>query len=68
MKQAIINKFKERETYSYLEKIDKQIQDIQNSKDLKEIWENYKNKFSYAENINYEDIMLVINIIKDTTK
>lgn len=68
LKQAIINKFKERQTYSYLEKIDKQIQEIENSKDLKEIWENYKNKFSYAENINYEDILVVINKIKDTIK
>ena len=68
LKKAIINKFRERQTYSYLETIDKQILVIENSKELKEIWENYKNKFSYAENINYNDIILVIKKIVDLYK
>lgn len=62
LKQAIINKFKERQTYDYLEKINEQIQSIENSEELKEIWENYQSKFSYAEDISYADI---IRVIKD---
>lgn len=63
LKQAIINKFRERKNYNYLEKINEQIQSIENSEELKEIWENYQNKFSYAEDISYEDTIKVIKEI-----
>lgn len=63
LKQAIISKFKERQTYNYLEKINEQIQSIENSKELKEIWTNYQSKFSYAGDISYEDTIIVIKDI-----
>lgn len=63
LKQAIINKFKDRNTYNYLEKVNEQIKNIENSKELKEIWQNYQNKFSYAEDIGYEKIIEVIKEI-----
>lgn len=62
LKLAIINKFKERGTYNYLKTLDEQIKNIEKSKELKEIWENYKRKFSYAKEITYEN---TIEIIKD---
>ena len=65
LKQAIINKFLERGTYKYLENIEKYMSEIENSEDLKEIWKNYQNKFSYAEDISYQD---TINAIKEFIK
>lgn len=63
LKQAIVNKFKERGTQSYIDKLDTQIEFIEKSKELKEIWKNYVNKFSYAKGISYEDIIKVIKEI-----
>lgn len=63
LRQAIINKFQERETNHYLETVDIQIKDIENSNELKEIWKNYQNKFSYAQDINFEDTIITIKEI-----
>lgn len=63
LRQAIINKFQERETNHYLETVDIQINDIENSNELKEIWKNYQNKFSYAQDINFEDTIITIKEI-----
>lgn len=60
LRNAIINTFKERETTYYLKNIDKQIIEIENSEDLREIWKNYQKKFSYANEISFEDIISVI--------
>lgn len=60
LKKAIINTFRERETTYYLKNIDKQMLEIENSEDLKEIWKNYQEKFSYANDISFEDIISVI--------
>ena len=68
LKEAIENTFKERKTEYYLEKIEKQIQDIENSNDLKKIWENYKNKFLYATDISYQDVMDAIKEIEEIVK
>ena len=65
LKQAIINKFLERGTYKYLENIEKCMYEFENSEDLKEIWKNYQNKFSYAEDVSYQD---TINAIKEFIK
>ena len=37
---------------------------IRESEALKEHWKNYQSKFSYAEDISYEDTMGVLNEIK----
>ena len=60
LRNAIINTFNERETIYYLKNMDKQILEIENSADLKEIWKNYQKKFSYANDISFEDIISVI--------
>ena len=39
--------------------------EFENSEDLKEIWKNYQNKFSYAEDVSYQD---TINAIKEFIK
>ena len=62
LKKAISNTFNERETSYYLENINKQILEIENSEDSQEIWKNYQDKFSYANEISFED---TINAIKE---
>ena len=68
LKKAIINKFEERKTMYYLENIEKQISDIENSEDLLELWNNYQNKFTYANDINYQEIIKVIKDIIEILK
>lgn len=65
LKKAIINTFKKRETTYYLENINKQIFEIENSDDLKEIWNNYQKKFTYANDISFQD---TIGAIKEIVK
>lgn len=65
LKEAIINKFFERRTNKYLENIEKYMDEVENSEDLKEIWKNYQNKFSYARDISYQD---TINAIREFIK
>lgn len=68
LKQAIIKKFEYRESSDKLNNIDEIMEVIKDSDALKEHWKNYQSKFSYAEDISYEDTMKVleeiINIIK----
>lgn len=68
LKQAIIKKFGYRESSDKLNNIDEIMEVIKDSDALKEHWKNYQSKFSYAEDISYEDTMRVleeiINIIK----
>ena len=62
LKKAINNTFNERETSYYLENIDNRILEIEKSEDLQDIWKNYQDKFSYANEISFED---TINAIKE---
>ena len=68
LKQAIIKKFEYSESSDRLNNIDEIMEVIKDSDALKEHWKNYQSKFSYAEDISYEDTMRVleeiINIIK----
>ena len=41
---------------------------IKDSDALKEHWKNYQSKFSYAEDINYEDTMKVLEEINRLLK
>lgn len=67
LKDAVYNTFTERETIDYLKSIDKRIIEIENSEDLKEIWTNYQNKFTYASDISFEDTINAIReLINDT--
>lgn len=61
--QAIIKKFEYRESTNNLKNIDEIMSVIKNSNILKEHWRNYQSKFSYAEDISYEDTMEVLEKI-----
>lgn len=62
--QAIKNKFEYRESTENLDNIDEIIDVIKESDILQEHWKNYQSKFSYAEEISYEDTMKVLEEIK----
>ena len=63
LRQAILKKFEYRESIDKLNNIDEIIEVIKESDALKEHWKNYQSKFSYAEDINYEDTMRVLEEI-----
>lgn len=63
LKQAIIEKFKYRDTFDKISNLDIFILKIRDSKALKEYWKKYCNSFSYAEEITYEDVFLVVEKI-----
>lgn len=46
-----------------LNNIDEIMEVIEESEVLKEHWKNYQSKFSYAEDIGYEDTMRVLEEI-----
>ncbi|MCD4715019.1 MAG: nucleotidyl transferase AbiEii/AbiGii toxin family protein [Clostridiales bacterium] len=60
---AIQKKAEERNTLIYVENHDKYLSDIEVSKEMKNIWQSYTNKFPYAENIQFSEIMNTINEI-----
>jgi predicted nucleotidyltransferase component of viral defense system len=62
--QAILNKFEYRESINKLNDIDEIMEVIKESDVLKEHWKNYQSKFSYAEDISYEDTIRVLEKIR----
>lgn len=59
---AILKKAEERDTLIYITNHEKYINDIQNSTDLKALWTKYRDKYVYAKDIAFED---VLNNIKE---
>lgn len=57
LEDAIQKKAEERNTLIYLEDREKYLKDIEESEDLKKIWESYVQKFSYAEGILFNEII-----------
>lgn len=57
LKKAIKIKFKSRKTEQNLNNISKIIIDIENSMLLKELWNNYTNKYIYAQDITFFDVV-----------
>jgi len=55
LKQAVIEKFKIRNTEGNLREIDDIVSDIENSQMLKDTWDNYRRDYSYAEDITFEN-------------
>ena len=66
--QAIIRKFEYRESMDKLNDIDEIMEVIKASDILKEHWENYQSKFSYAEDISYKDTIKVLEEIRKLVK
>ena len=65
LKDAIIKKFAYRESNDKLNNIEEIIQAIRDSEVLKNHWNNYQSKFTYAEDISYEDTIKIIRAILD---
>ena len=63
LKKAILEKFNYRETAHILDNIDEILEAIEDSDTLKGYWNNYKNKFNYASEIEYKEIMKVLREI-----
>ena len=63
LKTATINTFKKRETD--INEIDKQLDKINKSDFVKELWTSYTKKYQYAENIQFEDIINIMYRIKN---
>lgn len=57
LKTAVYKKAEERKTVSFIENKEKYFMDIKNSNELKEIWENYCKKKSYAKEISWSEII-----------
>ena len=68
LKQAITKKFEYRESIDKFDNIDEIMEVIKDSEVLKDHWKNYQSKFSYAEDISYEDTMKVLKEIVDIIK
>lgn len=62
--QSILKKFEYRESMDKLNDIDEIMDVIKESDILKEHWRNYQSKFSYAEDISYEDTMKILEEIR----
>jgi hypothetical protein len=61
--EAIVKKFEYRESIDKLDNIDEIMKVIKESEILKEHWKNYQSKFSYAEDISYDDTIKVLEKI-----
>ncbi len=61
--QAIVKKFEYRESMEKLKDINEIMEAIKDSEVLRQHWRNYQSKFSYAEDISYEDTMKVLEEI-----
>ena len=66
--QAIVKKFEYRESIDNLKNIDEIVEAIKESKTLKEHWKNYQSKFSYAEDISYENTIHALEEITLTLR
>ena len=57
LSKAVKTKSIERNSLGYIEESKRYYKEIASSEDLKNIWENYRSKHSYSENINWEDVL-----------
>ncbi len=60
LRQAIIKKSEERNSTVYIENYQKYLTDVIESQDVQKIWDSYKNKYPYAKDILFTDIMKCI--------
>lgn len=60
LEQAIFEKAQERNTTEYIDNYSKYVNDIRNSTDLLELWNSYQNKYSYADGIDFNYIIDMI--------
>lgn len=65
LRQAIWQKAEERNSTAFIENRRKHLNDITNSDDLLKIWNSYRDKYSYAEGIEFQDIIHQLEYILD---
>lgn len=68
LRRAIARKAEERGTISYLQNYRKYISDIAESPDILKIWNAYKEKYAYANDIELPDIMRCIEEVFQLNK
>lgn len=75
LKEAIINKFEERKNSNLVSNIYLKVLNLEKNIKLKELWNEYRNKFTYAKDIEFEDtikslknIVSVFNIQNQSKK
>lgn len=61
--QAIRNTSKKRETTNYIDNSKENIKKIEEDDHIRILWNNYQNKYDYAKNIDFEDIIAAIKVI-----
>ncbi len=65
LKQAINTTFKHRDSLNELENFNKIIEAIERNEIIQNRWTNYRQKFIYAKDIEFADIILAIRKIKE---
>lgn len=68
LKKAILNTCNNRESNEYLNDSDYYIDMICKNEFIKKLWNDYKNIYSYAKNISFEDTIKAIEKINDVVK
>lgn len=68
LKKAILNTCNNRESNEYLNDSDYYIDMICKNEFIKKLWNDYKNKYSYAKNIYFEDTIKAIEKINKVVK
>lgn len=68
LKKAILNTCNNRESNEYLNDSDYYIDMICKNEFIKKLWNDYKNKYSYAKNISFENTIKAIGKINDVVK
>lgn len=65
LKEAVDNTFTKRESFDYLKDYEKIIDSIESDKRLERLWNIYRNKYKYAEDI---DINGILSLLKEIIK
>lgn len=68
LKKAIKATFNKRNSLKDLSNISEIIGSLENDKNLKLLWKDYKEKHNYAKNVTYNDIIQAIDFMKNIIK
>lgn len=63
--QAIRNTSKKRETTNDVDNSEENIKKIEEDNHIRNLWIDYQNKYDYAKDIEFEDVIVAIKIISD---
>lgn len=63
--QAIRNTSKKRETTNDIDNSEENIKKIEEDNHIRNLWVDYQNKYDYAKDIEFEDVIVAIKIISD---